>query len=41
MYGKTVEGIVRSVMLIDEQGRIRGAWYKIKPEETIPKVLGA
>ena len=39
MYGKTVEGIVRSVVLIDEQGRILGAWYKIKPEETVPRVF--
>lgn len=39
MYGKVVEGIVRTVVVIDTQGRILGAWYKIKPEETVPKAL--
>lgn len=36
-------GIVRSSFLIDEGGKILGAWYKIKPESTVPeakKVLG-
>ena len=41
MYGKKVEGIIRSVFLIDEQGIIRGAFYKISPEETVPKVMDA
>ena len=41
MYGKKVEGIIRSAFLIDEQGIIRGAFYKISPEDTVPKVLGA
>jgi thioredoxin-dependent peroxiredoxin len=43
MYGKSFMGIVRSSFLIDEAGKIMGAWYKIKPENTVPeakKVLG-
>jgi peroxiredoxin Q/BCP len=34
MYGKTTEGILRSAFLLDEQGRVLGAWYGIKPEAT-------
>jgi peroxiredoxin Q/BCP len=43
MYGKKVKGIIRSSFLIDESGRIIRAWYKVKPEETVPQaelVLG-
>ena len=43
MYGKSFMGIVRSSFLIDELGKIVAAWYKIKPEDTVPeakKVLG-
>jgi len=39
MYGKKVEGITRSSFLIDEEGRLIGAWYKISPEDTVPKAL--
>jgi thioredoxin-dependent peroxiredoxin len=39
LYGKKSWGIVRSSFLIDEQGMISGAWYKVKPEETVPKAL--
>jgi thioredoxin-dependent peroxiredoxin len=41
LYGKKSWGIVRSSFLIDEDGRIAGAWYKVKPEETVPKALDA
>jgi peroxiredoxin Q/BCP len=41
MYGKTVEGIIRSSFLIDEDGRIIQAWYKVKPEDTVPKAIKA
>jgi thioredoxin-dependent peroxiredoxin len=41
MYGKKTEGIVRSSFLIDEKGRIIDAWYKVKPEDTVPKALAA
>jgi peroxiredoxin Q/BCP len=36
MYGKTYLGIIRSAFLIDENGRIAAAKYKIGPKETIP-----
>lgn len=37
MYGKTFMGIMRSSFLIDEEGKIMGAWYKIKPDNTVPE----
>ena len=36
MYGKKYEGIIRSSFLIDEKGKILGAWYKVKPDDTVP-----
>ena len=39
MYGKTVEGIIRSSFLIDESGKIMAAWYKISPAATGPEAL--
>jgi len=41
MYGKKYEGIIRSSFLIDEVGKIIEAWYKVKPEETVPKAIKA
>ena len=40
-YGKTTLGILRSAFLIDEQGRILLAAYKVKPEDTVPKAREA
>ena len=37
MYGKKYEGIIRSSFLIDEQGVIQEAWYKVSPKDTVPK----
>jgi peroxiredoxin Q/BCP len=37
MYGKEYEGIVRSSFLVDEKGTIVEAWYKVSPQETVPK----
>ena len=37
MYGKKTEGIIRSSFLIDEKGNIIQAWYKISPQDTVPK----
>ena len=39
MYGKKVQGIIRSSFLIDEKGEITAVWYKIKPEATVPEAL--
>jgi thioredoxin-dependent peroxiredoxin len=40
-YGKTTVGIIRSSFLVDEDGRIERAWYRVKPEDTVPKALDA
>ena len=34
-------GIVRSSFLIDENGRIRQVWYKVRPEDTAPNAVEA
>ena len=39
MYGKAFMGIVRSSFLIDENGNIAAAWYKISPKDTIPELM--
>jgi len=41
MYGKSYEGIIRSAFLIDENGKIINAWYKVSPGETASNVLKA
>ena len=38
MYGRSYQGIIRSAFLIDEQGTVAGAWYKISPKDTVAKV---
>ena len=40
-YGKTYMGIVRSAFLVDADGSIRNAWYKISPKDTPTKLLEA
>ena len=39
MYGKTFMGIIRSSFLIDENGTIEHAWYKISPKNTILELM--
>jgi peroxiredoxin Q/BCP len=39
MYGKKYFGIIRSSFLIDEKGKLIGVWYKVKPNDTVPKAL--
>jgi thioredoxin-dependent peroxiredoxin len=39
MYGKSYMGIIRSAFLIDHEGKIAGAWYKISPKDTVPEVM--
>lgn len=41
MYGKTFMGIERSAFLIDEQGRVAEAWYKVKPADTATNLLAS
>jgi peroxiredoxin Q/BCP len=35
------DDIVRSSFLVDEQGRIERAWYKVKAADTVPEALAA
>jgi thioredoxin-dependent peroxiredoxin len=39
--GETYDGIIRSSFLVDEEGRIERAWYRVKPADTVPKALEA
>jgi peroxiredoxin Q/BCP len=41
MYGKKIEGIIRSSFLIDDKGRIIRAWYKISPKDTVANAYEA
>ena len=41
LYGKKTLGIIRSSFLVDEHGKILGAWYGVKPEDTVPKAKAA
>lgn len=36
MYGKKYLGIIRSAFVIDEQGKIVGAFPKVSPKNTVP-----
>ena len=40
-YGRTYMGIIRSAFLVDEEGRIEQAWYKISPADTPTKLKAA
>ena len=40
-YGKTYMGIERSAFLIDDDGTVEQAWYKISPKDTPLKLLAA
>jgi peroxiredoxin Q/BCP len=39
--GKTYVGITRSSFLVDGDGRIEQAWYRVKPEDTVPNAKAA
>jgi len=39
--GRTSIGLIRSSFLVDEEGRIEGAWSPVKPGETVPNALAA
>ena len=41
LYGNRYMGVIRSSFLIDADGRIRDAWYKISPKQTVPKASQA
>ena len=41
-YGSTTyDGIIRSSFIVGPDGRIEEAWYKVKPEATVPNALEA
>jgi len=41
MYGRTYMGILRSAFLVDEEGTLAGAWYKVSPADTPLRLLEA
>jgi peroxiredoxin Q/BCP len=41
MYGRKYMGIERSAFLVDEKGKIAGAWYKVSPADTPKNLLAA
>ncbi len=41
MYGKKYMGIVRSAFVVDATGKVAGAFYKVSPKDTVPKVTDA
>ena len=36
MYGKKYEGVIRSSFLVNPEGNISEAWYKVSPGDTVP-----
>jgi peroxiredoxin Q/BCP len=34
-------GIIRSSFLIDEDGNVQEAWYKVSPADTVPNARAA
>ena len=41
LMGRKYMGIIRSTFIIDEEGNIKRASYKVNPEKSISEVLGA
>jgi peroxiredoxin Q/BCP len=39
VWGKSIFGITRSSFLIDEEGKIIGAWSPVSPSDTVPNAL--
>jgi peroxiredoxin Q/BCP len=40
-YGRSYMGIIRSSFIVDEDGRIQQAFYKVSPKDTVPKAQKA
>jgi peroxiredoxin Q/BCP len=38
LYGKTVEGVIRSTVVVDEDGAVSGAWYNVKATGHVAKL---
>ena len=41
MYGKKYMGITRSAFLIDADGKVEEAWYKVSPKDTAGNLLAS
>ncbi|MEA2717693.1 MAG: thioredoxin-dependent peroxiredoxin [Actinomycetota bacterium] len=41
MMGRKYTGIIRSAFLVDEDGQIAQAWYKVSPKDTATNLLSA
>jgi peroxiredoxin Q/BCP len=38
LYGKTVDGVIRSTIVVDEQGAVSHAWYNVKATGHVAKL---
>jgi peroxiredoxin Q/BCP len=38
LYGKTVEGVIRSTVVVDETGTVSHAWYNVKASGHVAKL---
>ncbi|WP_270889760.1 thioredoxin-dependent thiol peroxidase [Pedococcus sp. 5OH_020] len=38
LYGKTVEGVLRSTVVVDEEGKVSHAWYNVKATGHVAKL---
>ena len=38
LYGKTVEGVLRSTVVVDEAGKVSHAWYNVKATGHVAKL---
>jgi thioredoxin-dependent peroxiredoxin len=38
LYGKTVEGVIRSTVVVDEDGKVAQAWYNVKATGHVAKL---
>lgn len=41
LYGRRYMGIIRSAFLLDAEGRVERAWYKVSPKATVTNLLKA
>ena len=41
MYGRKYMGVLRSAFLVDEDGRVAHAWYKVSPKDTASNLLAS
>ena len=38
LYGKTVQGVIRSTVVVDEDGAVSHAWYNVKATGHVAKL---